>query len=132
MSQVQNDGIRDDGSAEPKLPSATHSGNLKIGNSVLPCAVLEDGTRVLARSQFVQAIGRKGKVSGGRQYDQDLQTPVFLTAKNLQPYISSEMDEMSKPVLFDPTAKNPVIGYRAELLPLVWHQYTWLTKSREL
>ena len=105
--------------AATRLPAATHTGNLRIGESILPCAVLEDGTRVLARTQFIQAIGRLGGVKGGRKYDQDLRRPAFLTAKNLQQFIPSELEELAAPVLFNPTARHPSIGYRAELLPLV-------------
>ena len=109
-------------SLEPGTAVAINTGNLKLGNSVLACAVLDDGalTRVMSRASFVAAIGRKGKVKGGRTYDQGLQTPVFLTAQNLQPFISHELLEKATPVLFTTGAGGQtMIGYRAELLPLV-------------
>ena len=36
--------------------------------------------------QIVRAIGRTGKVKGGRQFDDEFNTPVFLTAENLKPF----------------------------------------------
>lgn len=100
------------------IPRATHIGELNIGNSNIKCAVLEDGTRVLTRATFVKAIGRKGKAKGGRSYDDEFRTPVFLTAKNLQPFIPNEMLENSAPIIFRLNGQR-VIGYRAELLPQV-------------
>ena len=73
---------------------------VQVGGAALTetCAVLEDGTRVLSRSEFVRAIGRKGKAKGGRQYDDEFKTPVFLTAANLKPFILNELEENSKPI----------------------------------
>src|SRR5947208_1388168 len=45
---------------------ATHTGELNIGKLVIPCAVLEDGTRVLTQQGFLEAIGRSGKPAQGR------------------------------------------------------------------
>jgi hypothetical protein len=100
------------------IPKATHIGDLEIGNSTIKCAVLEDGKRVLTRATFVKAIGRKGKAKGGRIYDDEFRTPVFLTAKNLKPFIPSEMSENSAPIIFKLNGQR-MIGYRAELLPQV-------------
>src|SRR5437773_1174991 len=65
---------------------AIRDGILPIGGHEIPCFVLDDETRVLARAAFVRAIGRKGKVKGGRRFDEELQTPTFLTAANLKPF----------------------------------------------
>ena len=77
--------------------TAVSEGDLKIGDTTIPCAVLDDGTRVLSRSEFVKAIGRKGKVKGGRLYDDEFKTPVFLTAANLKVFIPEDLEENSKP-----------------------------------
>ncbi|PQV63273.1 hypothetical protein B1R32_11499 [Abditibacterium utsteinense] len=76
------------GSATPII--ASYEGDLPIGDTSLKCAVLDDSTRVLTRATFVKAMGRQGKVKGGRAYDDEFNTPVFLTAKNLEPFISKE------------------------------------------
>lgn len=104
--------------SEPTLPTyrATHLGQLKIGN--IDCAVLEDKTRVLTRATFVKAIGRTGKAKGGRAYDDEFKLPVFLTAKNLEPFISNDLLENSKPMIYK-YKKQQFIGYKAILLPQV-------------
>lgn len=99
-----------------KIQKATHDGTLKIGDNEINCAVLEDGTRVLTRTTFIKAIGRKGKAKGGREYDDEFKTPVFLTAQNLKSFVTKEMIENSMPVIFMLKGKT-AIGYKAELLP---------------
>jgi len=93
----------------------SREGTVKIGGAELACYVLDDETRVLARAGFVRAIGRTGKVKGGRKFDDEFQTPVFLTADNLRPFLPSDLDGNSRSVLF--TYKGTeMIGYKAELL----------------
>lgn len=71
---------------------------------------------MLARASFVKAIGRTGKVKGGRRFDEELQTPAFLSAANLKPFWPSDLEGNSKPIIF--THKGvEMIGYKAELLP---------------
>ena len=101
-----------------KLPKATHTGDLQIGDSKVKCAVLNDGTRVLTRTTFLRSIGRTGKAKGGRDYDDEFKTPIFLTANNLKPFIPNELLENSTPVIFN-LYGNKSIGYKAELLPQV-------------
>lgn len=99
-----------------RLPRATHEGPLLINGIEIPCAVLEDGTRVLSRIGFIRAIGRRGKAKGGRRYDREFQLPVFLTAENLKPFIPNELLENSKPIEYRTVRGQSAIGYRAELL----------------
>lgn len=99
-------------------PEAVRDGILKIGDAEFQCYVLNNNTRVLSRASFVRAIGRTGKVKGGRGYDSELQTPVFLTANNLKPFFPNDLEANSTPVLF--THKGiEIIAYKAELLPAV-------------
>lgn len=103
---------------QQNLLKATHFGNLKIGDTDIQCAVLEDGRRVLTRATFIKAMGRTGKAKGGRDYDDEFKTPVFLTANNLKPFISDKLIENSKPIIFSWNGKES-IGYEANLLPQV-------------
>lgn len=96
----------------------SNEGTLPLGEAELQCYVLDDETRVLSRASFVRAIGRKGKVKGGRQFDQDLALPPFLTARNLQPFLTDQVLEMAKPIPFS-YGEVEMLGYRAELLPEV-------------
>lgn len=90
-------------------------GLVPLGGQEVPAFVLSDETRVLARAAFVRAIGRQGKVKGGRKYDQELQIPVFLAANNLKPFITNEIERNSKPVVFAWNGTE-IIGYKAEFL----------------
>jgi hypothetical protein len=112
----------DDAPTRPKLLKATHQGILKIGAAELPCAVLEDGRRVLTQEGFSAALGRKGNLY--RRAHQDFDLPPFLTAANLKPFISDELRDSSRPIVFKTIiAKGvgnvPAYGYAAELLPRV-------------
>jgi hypothetical protein len=103
----------------PDIHNAPYFGEWEIAGTKLMFAVLDDEeTRVLTRATFVRAIGRTGKVKGGRAFDDEFQTPVFLTADNLKPFISQELEENSKPIHFRLNGKQ-AIGYRVDLLPLV-------------
>src|SRR5689334_11665470 len=94
---------------------------LIVGDIEIPCYVLSDGTRVLSRTGFLRAIGRTGKAKGGRVYDDEFKTPVFLSGDNLQPYITKEILENSSPIPFKAPNGTVSIGYKAELLPdVLW------------
>src|SRR5271165_3295473 len=82
---------------------ATHSGDLKIGNVVIPAAVLDDGTRVLWQQGFLRAIGRTGRAAESAIPDKaGLQLPVFLRAENLKPFITEEITKASQPITYHP------------------------------
>lgn len=104
------------------LPRATHVGTLPIGNVEIPCAVLDDGRRVLTQAGFLQAIGRAdrlGRGMGGVGTD----LPPFLDAANLKDFISEDLRWSSRPVVYKALAgggnRGVAHGYVAELLPNV-------------
>ena len=122
------------GGAPPgEIPKAEHTGTLKIGDIELPCAVLDDGTRVFTQSGFLTALGRSERPAGLREENVE-QMPPFLVAKNLKPFISKELIESSKPIPFRPKLAGSTegsaaahggiaLGYKVELLPLVCQVY---------
>ena len=101
---------------------ATHSGELKVGNLVIPCAVLEDGTRVLTQWGFYRAIGRSGRPAAGRGSSIEKVAP-FLALDNLKPYVSRELADSTKPIGFRLRSGKFAYGYRADLLPKVCEVY---------
>lgn len=103
----------------PPLLKATHEGELEIGTMEIPCAVLEGGQRVLTQSGFMRALGRARQAKGRQYYDADVNLPAFLTAKNLKPFISKELEVTSSQIEFRPLRGNRAFGYPAELLPKV-------------
>ena len=98
------------------MEAISREGTLEIGGAEIECYVLKGEIRVLARAAFVRAIGRTGKVKGGRKFDEEFQTPAFLTADNLKPFFPNDIEVNSKPIFFTYQGTG-MIGYRAELLP---------------
>ncbi|MES2900198.1 MAG: P63C domain-containing protein [Pseudomonadota bacterium] len=105
--------------AEAPIPVATHEGDLKIGAALIPCAVLDDGRRLLTQSGFMVALGRARQAKGRQHYDGDVNMPAFLTAKNLKPFISNDLAVTSSQVEFKTARGTKAFGYAAELLPKV-------------
>jgi hypothetical protein len=115
------------------VPTATHIGELKIGDLILPCAVLSDGTRLISQGGIAAAFG---PVTGGWQMRKrnseehagDL--PPFLVATSLQPFISDDVRTLvSSPKRYkDPRGGPARIGLDATLIPKVCE--VWL-KARD-
>ena len=99
---------------------------LHIGGIDIPCYVLEDETRVLSQQGFLTAIGRARKAragQGGQKQGVD-NLPTFLSAHNLKPFISEELEGSTSPILFKVSGGGTIAyGYRAELLPEVCEVY---------
>jgi hypothetical protein len=84
--------------------------------------VLEDGTRVLTQWGFLRAIGRSGRPAAGRGSDVEKIAP-FLDLPNLKPFITGELADSTKPVVFRLPRGGKAYGYRADLLPKVCEVY---------
>jgi hypothetical protein len=70
---------------------ATHIGEICIGDVVIPCAVLNDGTRVISQRGLASGLGGGTPSSRRPEISDDDKTPPFLTAHSLKPYISDEL-----------------------------------------
>jgi len=101
------------------IPKATHEGTLVIGETEIPCAVLEDGRRLITQSGMMVALGRARQAKGRDYYDGDVNLPAFLTAKNLKPFIPEDLQVTSSQIEFDTMRGMRAFGYAAELLPSV-------------
>jgi len=117
-----------------KLPRATHQGDLDIRGTGLkiPCAVLEDGTRILRERSIATALGRKG--SGAhwqkkRNQEKGAFLPEYVSIKNLEPFIDQETREsLLNPVTYKTISSSTAQGINATLLPKICD--IWL-KARE-
>jgi hypothetical protein len=106
---------------------ASHLGILQIGDSEIPCAVLEDGTRVVSERGLVKSFGGKRGGYYWRQKkanpDGALLTPV-LAANNLKPFISPELQSaLSERFIYTGGQGAPGHGLRAELYPKICEVY---------
>lgn len=114
------------------LPYATHEGPLKLGVSVIPAAVLNDKRRVLTQSDVMRALGRARQAKGRSYYDGDVNLPVFITAKNLKPFIPNELYVTSSQVEFRRKGAGKAYGYPAELLPKICQVFIDADKAGKL
>lgn len=110
-----------------KLPKALYQGELTIAGFKMNCYNLDDGERVISREGLMRALGRTGNPTNKEDISTEenalLQTPVFLSAKNIKEFISNELLHSSQPIVFS-TENNPkVYGYRAGILPLICYVY---------
>lgn len=97
---------------------ATHRGYLHIGDKEIPCAVLENGKRVISQTGLFDAFDRPRKGSTRLEG-----VPSIVGAKNLQDYIDDELIEKSKTIKYYHTNGRVATGYDAELIPVVCDLY---------
>ena len=116
------------------LRKAQYRGDLTIGDLVIPCAVLDDGTRVVSELGLTSTLG----TSGGKNYrlrDKVEGTggagpiPLFLASKALEPFYNEVFDGTDlEPIEYIDGAGKVAKGYSAAILPKVCE--IWL-KARE-
>lgn len=101
---------------------ATHEGTIRLGESELKVAVLEDGTRLINYSAIFKAFGRTKRGSqtdGSRVHNM----PAFLNANNLQPFVGADLTKvLEKMEYIDLSSKNSE-GFPATILPLLCKVY---------
>ncbi len=123
-------------SNDQDLPQAAFDGVIKVGDAEIPCAVLEDGTRLLTQAGFLGALGRSPKPKGRSQQVAD-GLPPFLSTVSIKPLITKEIEDTTVPVVFRTTTNSKALGYRAELLPKVCDLFLqarfkgWLTTQQQ-
>jgi hypothetical protein len=103
---------------------ATHAGEIKIGEIIIPCAVLDDETRVLSETGLVNSLGlyRSGAVHvRARDAGDGAHLPLFIAHKNLKPFVDNELSSvLSQPIWYTPvggTIRHK--GVNAELIPRI-------------
>ncbi|WP_186474689.1 P63C domain-containing protein [Psychrobacter sp. KCTC 72983] len=95
-----------------------YTGTLKIADVELECAVLNDGRRIIKHSDVFKALGRE--VRGNARLPD---TPSFMDAKNLQPYISNELNDVKEKILYKDENGKIFQGFDAIIIPLVCELY---------
>lgn len=104
------------------IERATHTGEIKIGDRVISCAVLADGTRLINQETFMTALDRAPKAKGGTGGTTST-SPPFLAAKNLQAYASDDLRSRWDAVRYRVPSGGVAYGYNAEILPEVCEIY---------
>lgn len=118
-------------------PTASHTGELPIGDLSIACAVLPDGTRVLSERAMTKAFG--GKRGGAhwrrkRAGETGANLPIFLSAKNISTNLSSDLvSALTSPILYrDSTSKAVAHGIEATTLPRICRELRRLSREGKL
>lgn len=117
-----------------KLLIAEYRGELEIGDMKMPCAVLEDGTRVISETGIIKNLGSVGgknyKLRAKDDKNHDIgPLPLFISSKALEPFINGVFGPLDLiPVKYTTDGKNKLQGYNATIIPKVCE--VWL-KARE-
>jgi hypothetical protein len=110
---------------DERIPMVTHGSSdhpLRIGSIEIGCYVLDDGTRVLTQASFLEALGRHRKARVRNPVGED-PVPAMIQGKSIKPFISEELTEKTRPVIFRVPDGARAKGYRAEALPEVCEVY---------
>lgn len=114
-----------------KLPKATHEGELNLGEKILNCSVLEDGTRIISRNAIFRAFGRT-KRGRARHETREPNMPSFIDAKNLNPLINQELRGVLMLKEYEALNGKNSTGYEAIIIPLLCDVYLEARKENIL
>jgi len=114
------------------LPKATHRGELNIDGIVIPCAVLDNGKRVISEVGITMALlgSRSGASKRLKKANEEAGAPlpIFLAPSMLKPFIDDELREGPLQHISYTEGRRTVSGFDANLLTAVCD--VWL-KARE-
>lgn len=106
-----------------ELPKANYKGEIVIGDLKIPCAVLDNGKRVLSETGITNAI--LGTASGASRRlkkehkEAGAPLPVFIAPKNLKPFVDKALDGGALDPILYLDGKRVVSGFDASILPTV-------------
>lgn len=106
-----------------KLPKAEYEGRLKIGDIDLDVAVLGNKQRIITLTAAFKAFDRP--IRGNSRL---INTPAFMDAKNLQPFVDEGLRGVINKVQYVNLSGKMQEGYDALIIPLVSDLYL---KARE-
>ena len=109
-SEFEGDTIENGGTVKNII---RYKGELDLNGIKIPCYVLEDGTRVLSGRKMQEALKM---VDEGGQKASGHRMAIFLSRKNINPFISKylEMGTLEPLICYDGNMK--INGYKAEAL----------------
>lgn len=96
---------------------------LVIGSAQIECYVLDDGTRVLTQSAFLQALGRHRRMTGSRTEGGDVELPPVIQGRAIRAFLPEGIEERARSISFRLPSGGRASGYNAELLPEVCEMY---------
>jgi hypothetical protein len=113
---------------DTSIEIAKRIGVIEIGDISIPCAVLDDGTRVLSERAITKAFGGKRGGAHWRRLKENpngAYLPIFLSAKNIQPFINKDLaDALGRRRIYRPKKGGAAAyGVEASLLPKICNVY---------
>jgi hypothetical protein len=116
------------------LPQALHEAVIKLGDLEVECAVLEDERRVISERAMTRAFGgKRGGSHWKRAKEGGANLPVYLSAKNFLPHISSELAlALNSPIKYRTESGVIANGLDAALLPQVCDVFLKARDANEL
>ena len=107
-----------------ELPRATHEGKFPLGATIIACAVLPTGTRIITQATFLRALGRSRSPKAGTGVLSTVdKLPFFLQAEYLRPFISEDLMMSTTPIFYRTSTGGKSVGYDARILPQVGDVY---------
>ena len=108
-----------------KIPKAVHLGVIKLIGIKIPCAVLDDGTRILSERSVAKALGNGNKGEGfylqrvkNASHSNNGLLPEYISIRNLEPFIGPEIREkLLNPISYNTETGASAHGIPAALLP---------------
>ncbi len=116
------------------IPRATHQGKLPLGEYVLNCAVLDDGTRVFSERSIAKALGvRGGGAYWKRKKRGGANLPEYISATYLRQHLGEELAlKLSTPITYLSVSKIQSRGIEAGILAEICDFWIKLQKSGAL
>jgi hypothetical protein len=114
------------------MPKAKYKGTIQFGDMEMPCAVLEDGMRLISeigiQNNFGGTGGRSNKLREKMEKESGGTIPLFLASKSLKPFIDEVFADMDLSPIEYVNNGTVMRGYNATILPKVCE--VWL-RARE-
>jgi len=109
------------------LIKAEYEGKLKIGDAELDVAVLSNKQRIVTLTAVFKALDRP--IRGNARL---INMPTFMDAKNLQPFISEDLQGLINKVTYVSLTGKVQEGYDALIIPLVSDLYLKVREDNKL
>lgn len=105
-----------------KLPKSICQGTLTIGEKIIDCAVLDNGTRLISRNAIYRAFGRT-KRGRAKNETRVPNMPTFIDANNLQPFIDNDLRGELLQIDYINQTGRKAKGFNATILPSLCDVY---------
>lgn len=106
---------------------ATHRGYVQIGDKEIPCAVLENGQRIISQTGLFQTFDRP---THGAKRAEGL--PSIVSAQNFLEFVTPEFQEKAEIIHYKHVNGRVAKGYNAEIIPMICELYIEANRENKL